>query len=465
VSLRVFNVSLRLPILLLVVTEGVILVLAAHLGAWTSGGVLSGGFGQGARTHPTAAVVFATLSVLSLMAVGLYSTRQRCDFVGLAIRVAAAVTGAALLSALIYYAAPGIAPGRGALLSTTVVAFAGVLALRSWTNRHAESGIFKRRVLVLGAGSQAAKILDLRRQADARGFRVVAFVAAQGDEVAIPHERLAPRPPDLFLWAQENSIDDVVVAVSDRRRDFPMDELLECRLAGIDVLELPSFLERETAKVWLDVMSPSWIVLGDGFRRSWLHLALKRAFDIVVSIALLVPSALAILLAVVAIWIEDGVRAPILYRQRRIGRYNQPFELFKLRSMRENAEAEGAIWAAQDDPRITKVGSFIRRLRIDEIPQLFNVFRGDMSFVGPRPERPEFVEHLAKAIPYYRGRHAVKPGITGWAQLCYPYGSSESDAKEKLQYDLYYVKNRSVFMDLSIVIQTVEVILWRKGAR
>lgn len=463
--LRIFNVPVRLPILLLVVTEGVIFVLAAHLGAWISGGVLSGGFGQGAGTHPAAAAAFATFSLVMLMAVGLYSTRQRCNTAGLAIRLATAVTGAVLLSALVYYAVPGIASSRGALLSSAVVAFTGVLALRLWTDRFPDNGLFKRRVLVFGAGSQAARILDLRRQADTRGFRIVAFVAAQGDEIAIPHERLVPRPPDLYWWAQENSIDDVVVAVSDRRRDFPMDELLECRLAGIDVLELPSFLERETARLWLDVMAPSWIVFGDGFRNSWLQGALKRAFDIIVCVVLLVASVPALLVTVVAIWIEDGFRAPVLYRQRRIGLYNQPFDILKFRSMQENAEADVAVWAERDDPRITKVGSFIRPMRIDEIPQLFNVLRGDMSFVGPRPERPEFVEQLAKAIPFYRARHAVKPGITGWAQLCYPYGSSERDAKEKLQYDLYYIKNRNLFLDLAIVIQTVEVVLWQKGAR
>jgi exopolysaccharide biosynthesis polyprenyl glycosylphosphotransferase len=195
-----------------------------------------------------------------------------------------------------------------------------------------------------------------------------------------------------------------------------------------------------------------------------LQQALVRAFDVVVSVLLLVPAIPLLLLAAAAIRLEDGWRAPILYRQQRVGRYNEVFELLKLRSMRENAEQTGAVWAVPDDPRITRVGSFIRKTRIDELPQLVNVLRGDMSFVGPRPERPEFVEQLAKAIPYYRGRHAVKPGITGWAQLCYPYGASEKDALEKLQYDLFYVKNRSLLFDFAILVQTVEVIVWRKGA-
>jgi sugar transferase (PEP-CTERM system associated) len=244
-----------------------------------------------------------------------------------------------------------------------------------------------------------------------------------------------------------------------------MEELLECRLSGIDVLELATFLERETGKVRLDVTNPSWIVLGEGFRESSLLQAIERTFDIVVSLVLLLPALPLMLLAAIAIRVEDGLSAPVFYRQSRVGRYNRPFQILKFRSMCQNAEEEGAVWALPRDPRITRVGAFIRTTRIDELPQLINVLRGDMSFVGPRPERPEFVDELAKAIPYYRSRHAVKPGITGWAQLCYPYGASSHDALEKLQYDLFYVKHRSLIFDLAIVLQTVEVVLWGKGAR
>jgi sugar transferase (PEP-CTERM system associated) len=283
--------------------------------------------------------------------------------------------------------------------------------------------------------------------------------------LAVPADRLVRRPPDLFRWSIENEIDEVVLAMDDRRRDFPMDDLLECRLAGIDVLELSSFLERETGKVRLDVTNPSWIVLGEGFRESSHLLVIERMFDVVVSLLLLIPALPLMLLTAIAIRIEDGLRAPILYRQIRVGRYNKPFQVLKFRSMRQNAEEDGAVWAVANDPRITRVGACIRKTRIDELPQLLNVLRGDMSFVGPRPERPEFVDELAKRLPYYRSRHAVKPGITGWAQLCYPYGASDQDALEKLQYDLYYVKHRSFLLDLAIVLQTVEVVLWGKGAR
>jgi len=254
--------------------------------------------------------------------------------------------------------------------------------------------------------------------------------------------------------------------MDDRRRGFPVVELLDCRMAGIDIVELPSFLERETGKVRLDVLNPSWIVLGEGFRNSLLQRAMERGLDVLASAGLLLLASPVMLLAIIAIKLEDGLRAPVLYRQARVGRNSENFDIVKFRSMRQDAERPGeAIWAKPGDPRVTKVGAIMRKTRIDELPQLFAVLRGDMSFVGPRPERPEFVAQLEQKIPYYRERHTVKPGITGWAQLCYPYGASEKDALEKLQYDLYYVKNRSLLFDLAILIQTVEVVLWGKGAR
>lgn len=445
--------------------EGVILVLAVRLATWIAAGGVGASVGPGARTLPLTAAAFATFGLVSMMAVGLYSTRQRCTAAGLVARVMTAMTSAALLSALAFTVASSITIGPGRLLGAAVVAGVGILVLRLSTDRLSERSVFKRRVLVFGAGRQAARLLDLRRRSDLRGFQIVAFVAADGEEQAVPTDRVIRRPPDLFHWARDNDVDEVVVAVSDRRHAFPMEEFLECRLTGIDVLELPAFLERETGKVTLDAMKLSWIVLGDGFRNSRLQAALKQAFDLVISALFLVPSAPVMLMTAAAIWIEDGRHAPVLYRQRRIGLNNQPFEVLKFRSMKLDAEANGPAWAVPNDPRVTRVGAFIRSTRIDELPQLLNVLRGDMSFVGPRPERPEFVEQLARSLPLYRGRHAVKPGITGWAQLCYPYGSSEKDALEKLQYDLYYVKNRSLLLDLAIVIQTVEVVLWQKGAR
>ncbi len=254
--------------------------------------------------------------------------------------------------------------------------------------------------------------------------------------------------------------------MDDRRRHFPMDQLLECRLEGVEINELVTFLERETGKVRLDILNPSWMIFSEGFRQGRAQGVLERLFDVVASFGLLALAAPFMLLTAAAIKLSDGWRAPIFYRQVRVGQYGKPFELLKFRSMREDAERDGqAQWAQKNDSRITRVGSFIRTTRIDELPQVLNVLRGEMSFVGPRPERPAFVEQLNETIPYYRERHSIKPGITGWAQLCYPYGSSEQDAMEKLQYDLYYVKNHSLIFYIAILVQTVEVIVWGKGAR
>jgi sugar transferase (PEP-CTERM system associated) len=236
-------------------------------------------------------------------------------------------------------------------------------------------------------------------------------------------------------------VHEIVVAMDDRRRGFPVLELLDCRMSGIDILELPSFLERESGKVRLDVLNPSWIIFGEGFRNSMVQRGLERGLDLMASAVLLLLTAPIMLFAVIAIKIEDGWRAPVLYRQERVGRYNENFHIVKFRSMRQDAEKPGeAIWATPDDPRITRVGNILRKSRIDEIPQVLNVLRGDMSFVGPRPERPVFVQELGQQLRFYHERHRVKPGITGWAQINYPYGASIEDAREKLSFDLYYVK-------------------------
>jgi sugar transferase (PEP-CTERM system associated) len=455
----------RLPLVLLAVVEGVMLVLSPHVVAWMNWGSFPGELGTSAYPILAGSVVFAIFGLVCLMAVGLYSMRQRNNAASRSVRVIIAYASATALSAFLYYLLPEIGIGRRTLVVAAGLAVTGSLALRLLGVRLLDEQLFKRRVLVFGAGRRAANLLALRRHSDKRGFHLVAFVAAEGDEISVPAERLIRRPPDIFYWSRTNQIDEVVLAMDDRRREFPMEELLECRLAGIDVLELPGFLERETGKVRLDVLNPSWIVLGEGFSDSALQRFVGRAFDILMSLGLLIAALPVMLLTAIAIRLEDGFRAQVFYRQTRVGLYNQPFRILKFRSMTENAETDGAVWAAPDDPRITKVGAFIRKVRIDELPQLINVLRGEMSFVGPRPERPEFVEQLSKCVPYYRSRHAVKPGITGWAQLCYSYGSSDEDALEKLQYDLFYVKHRSLIFDLAIVVQTVEVVLWGKGAR
>jgi len=342
-----------------------------------------------------------------------------------------------------------------------------VVLVRTLWDTLLDEDVFKRRVLVYGAGHRAASIARLRRRSDRRGFVVVGYLPAQGDapsEITEP-SKLSPRD-DLLTLCVAQRVDEIVVAMDDRRRQFPMDQLLECRLEGVEIVELVSFLERETGKVRLDILNPSWMIFSEGFRQGRIHSTLERIFDVLASLMLLVIAAPVMILTAIAIKVMEGPRATIFYGQVRVGQYGKRFRLLKFRSMNENAEADGrAQWAQKNDMRVTRIGAFIRLTRIDELPQILNVLRGEMSFVGPRPERPEFVAELNERVPYYRERHSIKPGITGWAQLCYPYGSSEQDATEKLQYDLFYVKNHSLLFYLAILVQTVEVIVWRKGAR
>jgi sugar transferase (PEP-CTERM system associated) len=291
-------------------------------------------------------------------------------------------------------------------------------------------------------------------------------VPLQHEARAVPDERLIATTMPLSKIASIEEIDEIIVAMDDRRQQFPLTELLECRLAGIAVTDLSTFLERETGKIHLDILTPSWMIFGGGFRHDLMRRWSERGFDLVVSLGLLVVTLPLMLLTALAIKLEDGLDAPVLYRQMRVGYAGRVFEVIKFRSMRIDAEKDGkARWAEADDPRVTHIGAFIRKMRIDELPQLLNVLKGRMSFVGPRPERPEFVTQLVEHVPYYHERHSVKPGITGWAQLCYPYGASEHDAIEKLQYDLYYVKNHGLLFDIMILLQTAEVILFGRGAR
>ena len=411
------------------------------------------------------AVLFAVLGVTTVWALGLFSVRQRAGFTGKSLRTMAGALIAGLLGYLLSrITSIGEIAGQtitlvtlaGALLGSLVVLVIGKLI---------DEEVFRRRVLVYGAGMRALSLMSLRRRTDQTGFRLLGFVPLQDEDVEVPPERLVNASGALLETVRSLEIDEIVVAMDDRRRNFPIAELLQCRLGGVEITDIVSFLERETGKVHLDVLNPSWLIFGEGFRRDTFRRVEERLFDVLTSSLLLVVTSPVLLLTALAIWLESGFRGPILYRQVRVGYANRNFQVIKFRSMRVDAEKNGAVWATAGDTRVTRVGSLIRKLRIDELPQIVNVLKGDMSFVGPRPERPEFVAQLAESIPYYSERHWVKPGITGWAQLCYPYGASERDAVEKLQYDLYYVKNHSLLFDLMILLQTVEVVLLGKGGR
>lgn len=411
------------------------------------------------------ATLLSALVVMCMLAVGLYGARHRVQLAGLLVRLVAALVVASCVVAAGFYFIPSLRLTRDIAVLAVILTGCGLLASRLLLARYVDENILKRRVLVYGAGAGAAAIANLRRSADRRGFTLVGFIQPPAEARAVSLDRVLDPAGDMPGLCDRLNVTEVVVAMEDRRNGFPIRDLLDCRLAGIEVTELLTFLERETGRVRIDVLNPSWMIFGQGFRRDSLRLFSSRALDLLASMALLPVALPVMLLTVVAIKLEDGWRAPAIYRQARIGLGGRTFHVMKFRSMREDAEMHGAQWAQRHDPRTTRVGAVIRKLRIDELPQILNVLRGQMSFVGPRPERPEFVAQLSEEIPYYAQRHCVRPGITGWAQLCYPYGSSEQDALEKLQYDLFYIKNNSLLFDLTILVQTAEVVLLGKGAR
>jgi len=278
----------------------------------------------------------------------------------------------------------------------------------------------------------------------------------------VPAERRLQVTQRLVDLAAALRVDEIVVALDDRRRGFPLDELLECKLAGIAIRPVLAFVERETGQIALDALRPSNFLFADGFPALFDRQPLKRSLDLAASLLLLALAWPAMLLAALAIGLESGFREPVLYRQIRVGQHDRPFTILKFRTMR--VDAEGG-FAQPNDPRITRVGRLLRETRIDELPQLINVLRGEMSLIGPRPEQPQYVAQLRATIPFYGLRHLGQPGLTGWAQICYPYADSEQSSREKLQYDLYYLKNASVGFDLLILLQTVHTILWGSGAR
>lgn len=413
------------------------------------------------------ATIFGLVIVAAMAAVGLYLPNLRENRLGMFVRQIMGFAAGGIAVALVFYMIPQLYVGRSVILIALGISFPLVVVGRLLYLRLIDMHALRRRVLVLGAGRRAQMINDnMRRRVDRRGFVVIGYVPLPDEFTVIPADQLLECPESLRLAIQQWQVNEIVVAADDRRGQLPMSQLLECKQMGVTVTTLVSFFERELGKVKLNLIDPSWLVFSDGFDATPLRRLGKKLFDFGATFFVLAFTWPLMLLAALAIMIESGLRAPILYRQERVGEKGRVFKLIKFRSMRTDAEADGvARWASKTDDRVTRVGRFIRKVRIDELPQLWNVMRGDMSLIGPRPERPQFVEELAKKIDYYELRHCVKPGLAGWAQLNYPYGADEKDAAEKLKYDLFYVKNHNFMLDLVILIQTFEVVLFRRGAR
>jgi sugar transferase (PEP-CTERM system associated) len=462
--IRFFRHYVPLNLLLLVLIESLILGGAIYAGV-------------GARFHERDAIpadlqpllpkaLTFTLVMLGLMtASGLYDLEWQGGVRALLQRLGLSFGLGLLAMSLLFYFFPPLLVGRGAFLLSFGLALLGILLSRTLFIRWVRSGTLKSRTLVVGTGSRAAHIESLlSKRGHACNVQVVGYLPMGGSHHFVDQTRIFDTRESLPELVARMQISEIVLAVRDRRGGLPVQDLLKCKLQGIRVLELSSFFERENGHLQLDSMNASWMILSEGFHQGMLRETAKRLFDLLVSTAMLLVCLPVMALTALLIKLESP--GPVLYRQERVGQGCRNFTILKFRSMCVDAEKDGRPrWAQQNDSRVTRTGRFIRRTRIDELPQIFNVFFGDMSFVGPRPERPYFVQDLTQKIPYYGVRHTVKPGITGWAQVRYAYGATDEDAMQKLQYDLYYVKNHSLFLDLMILFQTAQVVLWGRGVR
>jgi sugar transferase (PEP-CTERM system associated) len=354
---------------------------------------------------------------------------------------------------------PSLLPGNGSAFWGLIIL---TFTLFGWRAAYAwmvKQPFLRERLYVLGTGDRAERLVRGLRERSALGMEVVGWTGDVGGELT--RDNVASH---LLGLARGRGVHRVIVAMPDRRGTLPVEELLDLRLEGVKVEEATSWLERISGKIEVEQLYPSWLIFAEGFRFSFFFRLVRRALNFSFALAGLVISLPLLPFIVLAVKLDSA--GPVLYRQQRVGRRGAIFYCYKFRTMRQDAEADsGATWALDDDPRITRVGRLLRASRLDEIPQLWCVLKGDMHFVGPRPERPEFVEWLSKEIPYYGVRHVVRPGITGWAQVEYKYGNTLGDAREKLQYDLFYIKNASLGLDLLIMFQTIKIVLLGRGAR
>jgi sugar transferase (PEP-CTERM system associated) len=408
-------------------------------------------------------VVFVGMTVFSAYFCEMYRWHKRLGRLNLAARTAVSIMIAFFFLSAVYYLFPVAMIGRSTLSSALLIF--GVLQIGSHLAWMAASNLpgLAQKVLIIGTGPLAEKTAKLFQ--DHPGHYVFAgFVRPAADPLTVSKERIVGDVGDIALVIEREKAAKLVVAVTERRGVLPVRELLRCKLGGVDIADALCFYEEMTGKLLIENIQPSWFLYSNGFRVTPFLRLYKRGFDILLSlvgIGLSLP-----IWPVVALLVRFDSPGPVFFKQIRVGEREQGFYVYKFRTMRQDAEKEtGAVWAIEKDPRVTRIGKILRASRLDELPQLYNVLIGDMSFVGPRPERPEFVDTLNQKIPYYSKRHSMKPGVTGWAQVCYPYGASEEDALEKLRYDLYYIKNYSLLLDFMIILETVKVVLFGRGGR
>jgi sugar transferase (PEP-CTERM system associated) len=461
--IRLFKHYVPNAVLLLGLLDLVLLLASGELGWILRAHQLGIGQTPMAERAPQLLSYMAFIEV-AMIAVGVYGADALQSLRYAMARLIVAISLGVIGLSVLYFLIPEISFWRSNLLYAMGVSVVLLIFLRILLGKTLGSQAFKRRIVVLGAGPRAARLKALSK-APGAGFAVVGYVAMSEANRVIPEAIARDAIYNLADHVELLNASEVVLALEERRNALPLKDLLRIKTTGVHVNDTSTFLERETGRVDLDSVNPSWLIFSDGFSSGrMVSSAFKRLFDIAASLILLVLTLPLVLITAVAIRLES--KGPAFYRQRRVGLYGVGFDVIKLRSMRQDAEIGGqAIWAEKDDPRITRIGRIIRKIRVDELPQCWSVLKGEMSFVGPRPERPQFVEDLEQKLPYYAERHMVKPGITGWAQINYPYGASIEDSRQKLEYDLFYAKNYSPFLDLLILLQTIRVVLFPEGAR
>jgi sugar transferase (PEP-CTERM system associated) len=462
---RLLGRYVPIKIVILGFTDSSIILLSIALAVWIRFGTVEDAWWYISRGYIVAQIALVTLiCLICLYYNDLYNLHVISGRTELIVHLTQSLGIIALLLALFYYIAPDLSLGRGVTALATGLIF---VLLLSW-RMAVDTGKFFRpihRVVIAGTGANGIRLVREILAHPELNLKVVGFLDETGQNIGQPlvNPGIVGGVADIEQYVQRERVDWVILAFAERRGVMPIKELLRLKLAGITVEDAHSLFEKLMGRVMLERLSATWLVLSEGFRKSPLLVLSKRVLDVVVSALALIALSPLFLIIGLAVLLES--RGPIFFRQTRVGLQGNVFEIVKFRSMRRDAEQSQAIWATERDPRITRVGKILRQYRLDELPQLLNVVRGQMSLVGPRPERPEFVAMLGEQIPFYHERHTVRPGLTGWAQIKYQYGSSVDDAKTKLEYELFYIKHLSLFFDLAIVFRTIQVVFSGKGSR
>ena len=462
--MRVFNKDLPLHNLLFVIGEGALIYAAVLTAAFFRMGSVHASFLSGE--------VLGKALLMMLICQGclyyneLYNLKVTHKDMKLSLRLIKAMAINFLILAVIYYCIPSLLVGRGIFIISFVFIVPLVFLWRYAYNWVLKKKMFTERVMIIGAGDLSRMIVNEIKDCPDSGYQIagVIFTNSSSPSGLSPDIPLFSMNGNLYGLVNSLGTKKIIVAMDERRGYLPTEELLRCKMKGIEIIEGESLYEQLTGKLFIEKLNPSWLIFSNGFRKSQIMRFTKLALDFcMASVGLLLTSPL---IGLIALAIRLDSKGPVIFKQDRCGEADHVFMLYKFRSMIDNAEAAcGPCWATDNDQRVTWVGRILRKYRLDEIPQMWNVLKGDMSFVGPRPERPEFVRKLGKVISYYSKRHTVKPGITGWAQVCYHYGASVEDAIEKLKCDLFYIKNMSLAMDLIITLKTIKVVLLKSGAR